>query len=160
MSNVTRRIVAGIGPPTVVVVVGLSGLTTLLTTIAPPRTAPAVAAPAPAPMRKSRRVTENPCLLCVSVASGPVPGEMDPPCSSPMKSTPVAFAAGKLALAGRGHALSVARHTSLTSGQTTLNRPQTKGQAVVGPGTGPRTRPFADISAHPVTERADRTFLL
>src|SRR6266542_7110595 len=58
--SVTRRIVAGIGPPlVVVVVVALSGLIALFATTAPPRTTPAAAAPAPAPMRKLRRVTES-----------------------------------------------------------------------------------------------------
>jgi hypothetical protein len=59
MFNVTRRIVAGIGPLTLVDVVFVSGFVTFETTTAPPRTAPVAAAPAPAPMRKSLRVIEN-----------------------------------------------------------------------------------------------------
>src|SRR2546422_839457 len=59
MSSVTRRIVAGTGPPcvTAAVVVVVVGEIAFVATAAPPRTTPAVAAPAPAPMRKSRRVS-------------------------------------------------------------------------------------------------------
>src|SRR3979409_2227280 len=68
----TRRIVAGTAPPAVVVVVVLvvSGLSALFATTAPPRTTPAAAAPAPAPMRKLRRVTESAGLPVSGSATG------------------------------------------------------------------------------------------
>ena len=56
----TRRIVAGTAerfPAPVAVVVVWVGWIAFVATAAPPRTTAAVAAPAPAPMRKSRRVT-------------------------------------------------------------------------------------------------------
>src|SRR5581483_10757084 len=95
MFSVTRRIVAGIGPVAVVFVADVSGLTTFLTTTAPPRTTPAVAAPAPAPMRKSRRVTEKPLpLLCVCPVSATVPGSGLPP-ASPIEEHPHAHRSGR-----------------------------------------------------------------
>src|SRR5215210_2101101 len=60
MLSETRRIEAATGPtPDGVVVVVVSGLSALFATTAPPSTTPAAAAPAPAPMRKLRRVTDS-----------------------------------------------------------------------------------------------------
>src|SRR5437773_11173779 len=96
--SATRRIVAGIAPPpvVVVVVVALSGLIALFATTAPPRTTPAAAAPAPAPMRKLRRVTESAGLFVSGSATG---SDVVPPVSSTGHSPPDQSMDGALSLA-------------------------------------------------------------
>src|SRR6266542_5292050 len=89
MLSETRRIVAAIGPPVVVVVVVVvvSGLIALFATTAPPRTTPAAAAPAPAPMRKLRRVTES-AGLSWPVSGSATGSDVVPPVSA-MRHSPL-----------------------------------------------------------------------
>ena len=98
MSRLTRLIVAATGPPACVVVVVVGVDVAFLMTTTPPRTAPAVAAPAPAPMRKDRRVTAKD-LSSDWVALDAVSTEdVSPPCSLTMLHPPMPLVRQKLAL--------------------------------------------------------------